>query len=49
MWGTASMQNLPVELGAVLARNSGRLPARCRGAQFLDYRLRRFRRDRIRS
>jgi hypothetical protein len=30
MWGTASMQNLPVMVDAVLALNSGRLATRCR-------------------
>ena len=37
MCGTASMLNLQVGLGAVLARNSGRLPATCRGGRYLIY------------
>lgn len=35
VWGTASMQNLHVELGAVLARNSGRLLTLCRAVRRL--------------
>jgi hypothetical protein len=47
VWGTASRQNWPVMVGAVLARNSGRLPIGCRGPACLDYPPRRRRQDRI--
>jgi hypothetical protein len=37
VWGTASGQNCQVMVGAVLALNSGRVPAACRGARCLGY------------